>query len=115
MAQWADHPFGTQVLVPQGPGFDPRNARPQFSVTFSTVKVNVSLTPNSSTISTHIWKLPRPILESCGTFRNKNPAGLDLWWPDSGMMQMIQTQESTLLARFWNNRQETGSRFLKFT
>ena len=38
-----------------------------------------------------------------------------LWWPDSGMMQMIQEQESTLLAGFWNNRQETGSRFLKFT
>jgi hypothetical protein len=31
------------------------------------------------------------------------------------MMQMIQTQESTLLAWFWNNRQKTGSRILKFT
>lgn len=37
------------------------------------------------------------------------------WGPDSGMMRMIQTQESTLLVRFWNNRHETGSRFLNFT
>jgi hypothetical protein len=35
-SQW--HSGQTTLLVPQGPGFDPRNARPQFSVTFSTEK-----------------------------------------------------------------------------
>jgi hypothetical protein len=34
---------------------------------------------------------------------------------DSGIMRKIPEQESTLLVRFWNNRQEIGSRFLKFT
>jgi hypothetical protein len=31
------------------------------------------------------------------------------------MMPVIQTQESMFLVRFWNNRQETRSRFLKFS